>query len=457
MKMKNPIPIIIVAFLLSSSVIPAVTYTRMTAGNELSKAQSEIVRLKNKGFEFPRMNDLFKEAKNAFERKDYQKTGELAGQIISLRQQIEYFMRKKNETQIWIGASMGLGLDIEGIQEKFNSAEYEFNMENFEDSVKLINQTSEELIKIYQHEFDNVITQLQDVQKRLSGQGIESIRIKDTIDAARKANTTIDVRRLKLLYDEVESLNKSTGLLLQAKLDVGDLMQKSIPFSKANDTFNEAKLDLELGDTKALEELTNQISVIKKQAIEAKEKIALVNSKIDAAQNLDLTQAKALFSQAQKAFENEDFETAIALLDNANQEIEQKIADSLLFGIVEKNKVRFNIFTFLKKYWWLIILSVVTLAAVFFFSYGMISARVMEKRIHELKKEEGVLTDLMKKAQTDYFIHKKTPRRKYEDLMDKHEKRLIEIKEKIPVLSAKLKERGVHHFLDRKTFKSEHE
>jgi hypothetical protein len=255
----------------------------------------------------------------------------------------------------------------------------------------------------------------------------------------------------------VESLNKSTGLLLQAKLDVGDLMQKSIPFSKANDTFNEAKLDLELGDTKALEELTNQISVIKKQAIEAKEKIALVNSKIDAAQNLDLTQAKALFSQAQKAFENEDFETAIALLDNANQEIEQKIADSLLFGIVEKNKVRFNIFTFLKKYWWLIILSVVTLAAVFFFSYGMISARVMEKRIHELKKEEGVLTDLMKKAQTDYFIHKKTPRRKYEDLMDKHEKRLIEIKEKIPVLSAKLKERGVHHFLDRKTFKSEHE
>ena len=386
-----------------------------------------------------RINDLLTEAKLSLDIKDYERVFLLAKEISYLKQKAFDSYKKLNETKALIGC-IGLETNFTSPLKILDAAKYEFGQENYEDAAIYAARAYDEIIKTYKNEILSISDKLEAIKADLAYEKINIKKIDDTVNIAKTSIGSLDSKRLLLLNKEVKNLNKSAGILIKAKKDIKELGENNLSFSRINDSLKEAKLALELSEHKKVEALGEEISLLKEKAIRINKDISEIKIRIDGAEkSLNVSECMELLEQAISKFEASDFQNAALLIGKANQNIEQIISDSLLFGIVSKKELKFNIIKFTKEYWWLILIILVSGAVIVKISFHIVSREMLKRKIRNLEKEEDILKELMKKTQTDYFIKKNLTEHAYEQRLDKHEERLIEIKEKIPVLKEKLR------------------
>ena len=64
--------------------------------------------------------------------------------------------------------------------------------------------------------------------------------------------------------------------------------------------------------------------------------------------------------------------------------------------------------------------------------------KVLNKRIKDMNVEKDVLTELMKKAQSDYYSKGIIPKQTYEIKLSKYKERMQQIKQELPVVESRL-------------------
>jgi hypothetical protein len=142
---------------------------------------------------------------------------------------------------------------------------------------------------------------------------------------------------------------------------------------------------------------------------------------------LEIPETKELLSLAKAAFDREDYETA-----------QDRIKDAQMSLFLE-TKGRINLLWFLMTYWWLIIIAILSLAATAYFIYKEILGDIINRKIKNLRKEEGAIRKLIKAAQRKTYDLKKMSGGEYHKVVASYETRLNKIKQD----RAKLRHRRV--------------
>jgi len=66
---------------------------------------------------------------------------------------------------------------------------------------------------------------------------------------------------------------------------------------------------------------------------------------------------------------------------------------------------------------------------------------ILRRSIRDMKVEQDVLQDLMKKAQSDYYAKSHITKHTFEIKTSQYQKRMSELKQKLPVVESRLEKR----------------
>ncbi|MBI2629503.1 hypothetical protein HYW76_00210 [Candidatus Pacearchaeota archaeon] len=138
--------------------------------------------------------------------------------------------------------------------------------------------------------------------------------------------------------------------------------------------------------------------------------------------------------QAKLAFSEERYNDSENLLTEFNLALEKEKAQLSTLSGIKKGAMNF-----FQRYWIHIILLLIILGIVGYFTYKRYEKKLLINKIRKMKTEERVLNDLMKKTQTERFKENKISGLVYNIRMKKYEERLQEIKEELPVLEERLR------------------
>ena len=113
-------------------------------------------------------------------------------------------------------------------------------------------------------------------------------------------------------------------------------------------------------------------------------------------QGLDASGPYNLLNQAIDRFVVNDYEEAENLLKSSIEEAEKIKTSSLLFGVISKSELKFDIINFLRAYWWLILIIILILIIFGGISYTVLYIKLLNHRISNLRKEEATIRDFIR-------------------------------------------------------------
>lgn len=179
--------------------------------------------------------------------------------------------------------------------------------------------------------------------------------------------------------------------------------------------------------------LTEAIESRKKQAYALLDTISILEQreKEYRTNNANTTYAKSLIDEGKQEFDAERYNNAENSLKQADIELDIALSENKrIKEIVELSK------TFLSKYWSILIIMILTIAAASMPAAKKIRKYRAKKRLILLKAELGSITQSVKKAQEDYLKNKKISKSTYESIVGKLTERSTKIKHTIPVLES---------------------
>lgn len=266
-------------------------------------------------------------------------------------------------------------------------------------------------------------------------------------DQAGKEKALDAIKQSESIIKDMQTNNFSTvymnDTLLNAKRVFNQVMYAEI--LKGNVTASpgkvqEAKQALSLIDWRSLSyedvlTYTDQIKAREQQAFAIHDSIVSENIEIKSYKNqINVTAARNLIEQAQKAFYEDRYDDANALLKNAADILETTSSETILLAGIKR-----NVGSFLQTYWRQISLLLIIAIATSAVSYPLFNRRLLKNKIKRLKAEEQVLIALMKEAQTQRFKEDKISGLVYNIRMKNYQGKFQRIKEKLPVLEKRLK------------------
>lgn len=291
--------------------------------------------------------------------------------------------------------------------------------------------------------------------------------------------TNIDSSRILIDYDNISTnitKDLTTNAILQAEEDIREMEQEGFGIVFVNDTLTDAKKFFE-GENYS--ELLKQVNKIKDR-IERKnakalilraqknadffvdysrvlERTKLINTRKHKAYELrdalnvemfrvlnlndskiDFSSAVVLVETAEIAFNEERFDEAEELLSTLDEEVDKIHSENTLVKTVYRAG-RENVFTFVKNHWINIIITLSIIFVITILSYNRIRLRIYKIKLQNMMVEKEVLTDLIKKAQMDYYQHHKIAKKSYEIKFNSYKGRLATIKQQLPGLRVKIK------------------
>lgn len=222
-----------------------------------------------------------------------------------------------------------------------------------------------------------------------------------------------------LLFVHAVAGSEANNTLMLADQAIKDMAKAGFPTERVIKMFQTALEQLELNNFETAFGLANQILKIKEEAFEVDALIKEIQANIEKANSkwLDTPETKKALTLALKAFEREDFATAL-----------QRAKDTQLTYILE-TKGRINILWFLKTYWWAIILGMLILSISSFLIYRRFIITIIAQRLKNLAKEETSLESLMKDAQFKYIKENSISGEEYHKLIAQYESRLNKIQQ----------------------------
>jgi len=159
---------------------------------------------------------------------------------------------------------------------------------------------------------------------------------------------------------------------------------------------------------------------------------------IEKTSGINLTPARVLLSKAEIEFNEERYEDAIKVLAQIDPTITKvELENTLIKAIYRASKE--TTANYIKEHYVGILVTLFIIGFGSFFVYKRVSAQLLERKIKDMDVEKGVLLELIKNAQRDYYQKGSITKKTYQTKVAKHKERMLHIKEQIPVLQARLK------------------
>jgi len=267
-----------------------------------------------------------------------------------------------------------------------------------------------------------------------------------------EANETIVTEEMALeAISEAESIreemvenNFSTGFIGDVLLEAGRELER-VRYAEilrdsnsSNSDLKKARDALQLIDWEELTYAsvlvhTDKIKERKKQAFDIHDLLLATEINLETyADDIDIKEIQKKLDEARNAFYEERYEDSQTLIGETKELLEAKIVQTAnVNGMLEGTK------NFIKKNWIVIILSLMIVGGIGFFSYRKIVNKLLNKKIIRMRIEKKILLELMKKTQIERFKEKRISEMVYNIRMEKYQKRLNDIKEILPVLEEK--------------------
>jgi hypothetical protein len=189
----------------------------------------------------------------------------------------------------------------------------------------------------------------------------------------------------------------------------------------------------EIKDTREVAFFVKDIVLIQKDLLGAKldESGEIVSFSVE---GVDLERFRSLINEVNEAIQESRYEEARILAEELKIEVDLIRTETLTALVLGK-----SIKNILKKYWYLVVLIVLTFVATGYFSFKKIKKKLLNKKIQKMKIESGVLLGLMKETQEERFKRNEISALVYNIRIKKYEEKLNKIKEELPVLEKELR------------------
>ncbi|MEK6900371.1 MAG: hypothetical protein AABX05_04580, partial [Nanoarchaeota archaeon] len=227
----------------------------------------------------------------------------------------------------------------------------------------------------------------------------------------------IEYRTLLFRVREL-SREEAADQLEKARRWISEMSNASFNVDKDRDYLIQAEEALNSEEFVLLSDLVSKIELDYKNSFAANQMI------IELQQNLEKLQARWLsaprteeaLALAQIAFQRGDYALALERAKNAQ----------LIF--VLETKGRINLIKFIMDWWWALLLALVVLSILTYFTYKKSYGLIIEQRIKNINKEEETIQSLMEEAQKKYLQEGGMSKDQYQRYLDDQEKRLASIR-----------------------------
>jgi tetratricopeptide (TPR) repeat protein len=411
------------------------------AQESIKKSQNAVNYMENLGLNTERVNDLLEEAKLFFKLEDYGRVVEIGKEINQLKETAILLSANIDKAKSLIESAKSIKLNVSSIEKQLSSGIEEFEINNYEEAQIKIDQSLNYVKEKLENESKNLISVLDNLNNKTIKKNITLNIINDLLNQLQNKLLQENLLDTHIIKKEILMLNTSTENLIKVKDDILEMLDNNLTTSRVDDLFKEALLAIELGNFDRANSIIQEIEDLKENAFIILNQINEVKQIIKDVelQGLDVTEAENLLSQGIDKFIINDYEEAEELLQKSIKKIEQIKTSSLLFGLINKSELKFSIITFLKAYWWAILIIILVLIIFGKITYDILYIKILNHRISNLKNEQEAIINLIKKYQEDYFKRKIISKTSYNAAVDKYQERLLKIKEKIPIIEYKLK------------------
>lgn len=268
----------------------------------------------------------------------------------------------------------------------------------------------------------DAILQAEKDMEEMQEQGFGVVWFNDTLIEAKKyfegENYTVLLKEIEKIND-TERREKATQLLISAQESIGFEVDYLKVLEKARAINERKQKAYEISDLIRASELSIE---------EFKQK------------GLDTSDAGLILANAFSEFENERYEDSENLLESIDSRLIELSAETTL-GKTIYRAGKENIAGFLKDHYIGLLLLFGSLLVIAILFYNRIRIAMLRRQIKEMKAEESVLRDLMKKVQSDYFAKADITKQTFEMKMSKYKEKMVEIKRKLPVAEGLLEKR----------------
>jgi hypothetical protein len=411
------------------------------ASYAIKKSQNTINYMQHIGLNTERVNDLLESAKISFKLGDNNRVVEIGNEIAQLKETAILLRESINKTLLLIESAKSIELNAISIEEQLNLGIKEFEINNYEEAQIKVGKSLNDVKEILENELKNLLSILNSISNATISKNLELEIVNYLSEKIQKRLSSEDFSDINIIKKEILMLNTSVKNLLIAKNNIQEMADKKLTTSRVDDLYNEALLAIELSNLNRANDIAQEIMGLKEKAFAILNKINEAEKIIEdvESQGLDTSEAENLLDQGINKFNINDYEEANTLLQDSIKKAERIKASSLMFGVINKSQLKFNMIIFLKAYWWLI--SIILLILIIFGStlYDVLYIRMLNNKISSLKKEQQTILNMIKQYQEDYFKKKKLSKESYDVAIDKYQERMLKIKETIPVLESKLK------------------
>ncbi len=211
-----------------------------------------------------------------------------------------------------------------------------------------------------------------------------------------------DTRKVLLIIHTIGK-DEASRILDLAISSVKDMESAGFPIAKISRLLEEAKNALVKHYFDNVKDLFGNIKEMKEAAFKANDLIKSIKNKIFGYKFLTgsvigggskrFSRTEDLLNLAQAAFEREDYQTAL-----------QRANEAQLALAIETKDLGFIIF--LVKYWWAILIFLISLTVGGVFGYKKYMEITISWRIRELEREEDSVGELIRETQKKYFKEK---------------------------------------------------
>ena len=284
------------------------------------------------------------------------------------------------------------------------------NLQNSLTGYTILNESSENDIEVTREQVIESLSNCEDIIEDMKFNNFSTIYMDDTLIEANKILIQVDYAEILRGNTENKTLIKEAENALQL------IYWYNLTYSSVLD-------------------YTLEIENRKIQAFEIYDSFTLFENELNnyASKGIDTTIAFTLLDQSKVYFYQDRYSDAENTLEQAQNYVESQSSELSISKELQRSAKGFII-----NNWHYILLVVIILGLIGFFTQKTIRYKLLKRKILKLKTENIVLFDLIKKTQTERFKENSISGLTYHIRMKKYKEKIEQIKRDLPVLESKL-------------------
>lgn len=405
-------------------------------------AREETIDMADKGLPVMEAFYLANQGEIILRSGNYPELQEVTEDINSINRRVNNIFITINKIRIKISELNKKGYNFSPEEAQLNKAVDAFEIENYEDAELYLRKLNTELNSIVLNNsalLENNLNELYEMQKKGS---IEIDLVEELINSVIRARKEKDYAYLIQTANELEDINDSIIAVLNINEKIARLAGKGRKTTRMDDLRLEIIDALQARDYETVALINSEIEYLWEIINNTEELLSATRTKIQEMPYLEgIDKVNETLELSIIEFNNENYEDAEELVQDSYDLLNRLDAQSLLFGAVSVDKLRFNLVKAVSEdpqLMRVIILTIILLILLYNKTAGLIMIKLYTKRIAELEKEQKVINSAVKKSQVEYYVKQMIDKETYRTIVAKHQERLIKINERVPVLKDRI-------------------